>query len=147
MFNKKKQGRHRTSNRFDTLISARTTIEGDVRFSGGLHVDGKIKGRVIAEEGSDAVIRLSEVGQITGDVIAPHIIINGTVHGDVRSSSHLELAEKSSVNGSVYYQLIEMAMGAAVNGNLIRQTETTGLLSHEQSETADPELESEGKFE
>ncbi|WP_323752229.1 polymer-forming cytoskeletal protein [Marinobacter sp.] len=147
MFNKKKQVRNRSSNRFDTLISARTTIEGDVRFSGGLHIDGKIKGRVIAEEGSDAVLRLSEVGQITGDVIAPHIIINGTVHGDVHSSSHLELAEKSSVNGSVYYQLIEMAMGAAVNGNLIRQTETTGLLSHERTDAGDLEFEVEGKFE
>ncbi|WP_372965295.1 polymer-forming cytoskeletal protein [Marinobacter sp.] len=147
MLGKKKQKRHRASNRFDTLISARTSIEGDVHFSGGLHIDGKIKGRVIAEDGSDAVVRLSEVGQITGDVIAPHIIINGTVNGDVQSSAHLELAEKSSVNGNVYYQLIEMAMGASVNGNLVRQTETTGLLSHEASQVDNAHDEDEGKSE
>ena len=74
--------------------------EGDVHFSGGLHVDGKIRGRVIAEEGSDAVVRVSEVGEITGDVIA-RIIINGGV-SDVRSSAHLELAEKASITGNVY---------------------------------------------
>ena len=106
MLGKKKQKPRRSVGHFDTLISSRTTIEGDVRFSGGLHVDGKIKGRVLAEEGSDAVVRLSEVGEITGDVTAPHIIINGKVNGDVRATSHLELAENAAINGNVYYRLI-----------------------------------------
>lgn len=132
MLGRKKQKSRRAKGHFDTLISSRTTIEGDVRFSGGLHVDGKITGRVMAEEGSDAVVRLSEVGEVTGDITAPHVIINGTVNGDVRASSHLELAEKAAINGSVYYRLIEMAMGAAVNGNLVRQDETSGLLTHDK---------------
>ncbi len=99
-------------------------------------MDGTIKGRVVAEEGSDAVVRLSEVGgEIVGDVVAPpHIIINGKVKGDVHASAHLELAEKAVVTGNVYYQLIEMAMGASVNGNLVRKDETSGLLTHEQKQ-------------
>ena len=81
MLGKKKQKPRRSPGHFDTLISGKTTVEGDVHFSGGLHVDGTIKGRVVAEEGSDAVVRLSEVGEIVGDVVAPHIIINGKVKG------------------------------------------------------------------
>ena len=131
MLGKKKQKPRRPTGHFDTLISGKTTVEGDVHFSGGLHVDGTIKGRVVAEEGSDAVVRLSEVGEIVGDVVAPHIIINGKVKGDVHASAHLELAEKAVVTGNVYYQLIEMAMGASVNGNLVRKDETSGLLTHE----------------
>ncbi|MBY5939132.1 bactofilin family protein [Marinobacter nauticus] len=134
MLGKKKQKPRRTPGHFDTLISGKTTVEGDVHFSGGLHVDGTIKGRVVAEEGSDAVVRLSEVGEIVGDVVAPHIIINGKVKGDVHASAHLELAEKAVVTGNVYYQLIEMAMGASVNGNLVRKDETSGLLTHEQKQ-------------
>lgn len=138
MLGKKKQKPPRRSppGHFDTLISGKTTVEGDVHFSGGLHVDGTIKGRVVAEEGSDAVVRLSEVGgEIVGDVVAPpHIIINGKVKGDVHASAHLELAEKAVVTGNVYYQLIEMAMGASVNGNLVRKDETSGLLTHEQKQ-------------
>src|SRR5690554_1820873 len=137
MLGKKKQKPRRTAGHFDTLISSRTTIEGDVHFSGGLHVDGKIHGKVIAEEGSDAVVRVSEVGEITGDVIAPHIIINGQVTGDVRSSAHLELAEKASITGNVYYKLVEMAMGAPVNGNLLRETEHSGLLTHDGEKITD----------
>jgi len=75
-------------------------------------VDGKIEGTVYAEEGSDAVLRISDIGEIEGDVYAPHIIINGTVYGNVYSSEDLELASKAAIHGNVYYHLIEMAMGA-----------------------------------
>lgn len=64
MLGKKKQKPRRPTGNFDTLISSRTTIEGDVHFSGGLHVDGHIRGKVLAEEGSDAVLRISEVGRL-----------------------------------------------------------------------------------
>lgn len=129
MLGKKKQKPRRPTGHFDTLVSSRTTVEGDVHFSGGLHVDGRVRGKVVAEEGSDAVLRVSEVGEIAGDIVAPHVIINGTVHGDVYASAHLELAEKASINGNVYYNLIEMAMGASVNGNLVHQREPVGLLT------------------
>ncbi|GGC70642.1 bactofilin family protein [Marinobacter halophilus] len=149
MLGKKKRKPRPSTGHFDTLISSRTTIEGDVHFSGGLHVDGKIKGRVLAEDGSDAVIRLSEVGEITGDITAPHVIVNGKVNGDVRASGHLELAEKAAINGSVYYRLIEMAMGASVNGNLVRQDESSGLLTHDKSSGLEENQasEDEGKSE
>lgn len=129
MLGKKKQAPRRPTGHFDTLVSSRTTVEGDVHFSGGLHVDGRVRGKVVAEEGSDAVLRVSEVGEITGDIVAPHVIINGSVNGDVYASAHLELAEKASINGNVYYNLIEMAMGASVNGNLVHQREPVGLLN------------------
>lgn len=128
MLGKKKQKPRRPTGHFDTLISGKTSVSGDVHFSGGLHVDGKVRGKVIADEGSDAVLRLSEVGEIEGDIVAPHVIINGTVHGDVYAAAHLELATKASIHGNVYYNLIEMAMGAAVNGNLVHQKEPVGLL-------------------
>jgi cytoskeletal protein CcmA (bactofilin family) len=133
MLGKKKQKPRRPTGHFDTLISSRTSIEGDVHFSGGLHVDGRIRGKVVADDGADAVLRVSEVGEVTGDINAPHVIINGTVNGDVYASAHLELAEKAAINGSVYYNLIEMAMGASVNGNLVHQREPVGLLAQDGS--------------
>ena len=124
MLGKKKQKPRRPAGHFDTLVSSRTTVKGDVHFSGGLHVDGTIRGRVVAEEGGDAVLRVSDV------------IVNGTVHGDVYASTHLELAEKASIHGNVYYNLIEMAMGASVNGSLVHQNEPAGLLSRDKQSDA-----------
>ncbi|MFE8071389.1 polymer-forming cytoskeletal protein [Marinobacteraceae bacterium S3BR75-40.1] len=123
---------------FDTLISGKTAVNGDLHFSGGLHVDGKITGTVRADDNSEAVLRISEVGEVDGDVIAPHVIINGTVHGDVYSSQHLELASKASIHGNVYYNLIEMAMGAEVNGNLVHQKEPAGLLRQSKGKAEEP---------
>ena len=117
---------------FDTLVSNKTSVSGDIIFSGGLHIDGRVKGTVKAEDNSEAILRISEVGEVEGDVIAPHVIINGTVHGDVYAGKHLELAAKASIKGNVYYNLIEMAMGAEVNGNLVHQKEPVGLLQHRE---------------
>ena len=112
-----------SSTRVDTIIGQQTRIEGDIRFTGGLHIDGSIKGNIVAESGSDSVLTVSEHGNIEGDVNVPTVILNGTVVGDVRSGERIELAARAQVNGDVYYNLIEMAMGAAVNGNLVHQAE------------------------
>ena len=114
---------------FDTLISNKTQLEGDLHFSGGLHIDGKVKGTIRADESSEAIVRISDVGEVDGDVIAPHVIINGTVHGDVHSSKHIELAANASIKGNVYYHLIEMVMGAEVNGNLVHNKEPVPMSS------------------
>ena len=119
------------STHFDTLISSKTQIHGDLQFTGGLHIDGLIKGAIRAEEDSEAVVRISDIGEIDGDVVAPHIIVNGTVHGDVYASKHIELAENASIKGNVYYHLIEMAMGAEVNGNLVHHKEPVPVSQHE----------------
>ena len=107
--------------RIDTLVGRKSEIKGDLLFSGGLHVDGKIVGNVIAEEGSTAMLILSEHGSIEGEVRVPNMILNGEVVGDVYGSTRVELAPKSRIKGSVYYNLIEMAIGAEVNGGLIHQ--------------------------
>lgn len=103
----------------DSLIGQNTEIRGDVIFSGGLHVDGKVKGSVISAEGEDSVLTLSERGTIEGEVKVPNVVVNGMVIGDVHALSHVELAAQARVHGNVYYSLIEMAMGAEVNGNLM----------------------------
>ena len=118
MFGKKS---NLSSARIDTLIGQGTEINGDLVYAGGLHVDGRINGNVVAEEGSSSILILSEFGHIEGEVRVPNIVINGKIVGDVHGSTRVELAPKSRIKGSVYYNLIEMAIGAEVNGALIHQ--------------------------
>lgn len=107
--------------RIDTLVGQGTEINGNLEFTGGLHVDGKIIGNVTAEEGSSAILILSEFGRIEGEVKVPNMVLNGEIVGDVYGSTRVELAPKSRIKGSVYYNLIEMAIGAEVNGGLVHQ--------------------------
>ncbi len=102
-----------------TMIAKGTVVNGDVTFEGGLLVEGIIKGNVSAEAGTESLLRLSEAGQIEGQINVPNVVVNGKVNGDVHSTAHVELASKAIVNGNVHYHLIEMVMGAAVNGSLV----------------------------
>ena len=124
MFGKKKGF---SAARIDTLVGQGTKITGDLVFSGGLHVDGSIKGNVVAEEGTTALLILSEFGKIEGEVKVPNMVLNGEIIGDVYGSTRVELAPKARVKGSVYYNLIEMAIGAEVNGGLIHQPQGSDL--------------------
>ena len=107
----------------DSLIGQNTEIHGDVIFSGGLHVDGIVKGSVIAEKGEDSVLTLSDRGTIEGEVKVPNVVVNGSIIGDLHASGHVELAALARVHGNVYYTLIEMAMGAEVNGKLMHEAD------------------------
>ena len=114
-------GRKGNSTRIDTVIGEHTVLEGDVHFSGGLHIDGTVKGDVIAEPGSGAVLTVSECGRIEGDVRVPQLVLNGSVRGDVHAGERVELACRAQVTGNLYYRLIEMAAGAQVNGSLVHE--------------------------
>ncbi len=103
----------------DTLIGRQTEILGDVRFTGGLHVDGKIKGKVIASADKASALSVSENGMVEGDVRVPNVVLNGTVIGDVHASQKIAIAAKARVTGNVYYRIIEMESGAQVNGQLV----------------------------
>ena len=111
--------------RIDTIIGQQTQISGDLHFSGGLHIDGQVKGNVIANEETASVLTVSEHGRIEGDVRVPTVFLNGSITGDVRCEERIELASKARVNGDVYYNLIEMVMGAEVNGSLLHQADAS----------------------
>ena len=112
-------GNKRRTTRIDTLIGQHSEVVGDVRFTGGLHIDGVIRGNVIAENDGRSMVSLSDNGTIEGEVNVPYVVINGVVIGDVHGGEHVELSSKARVTGNVYYNLIEMAVGAEVNGKLV----------------------------
>jgi cytoskeletal protein CcmA (bactofilin family) len=107
--------------KISTVIGRDTEIRGDVTFQGGLHVEGAIRGNVMAPDEVSNVLTVSEAGVIEGDVRVPNVVLNGAVIGDVHVSERIELAAKARISGSVYYRLIEMAMGAEVNGSLVHR--------------------------
>lgn len=102
-----------------TLISRGTKVVGDIHFVGELQIEGQVIGNVIAEGGKDGHLVIHEKGLVEGEVRAPSAVINGSVRGDVRSTSHLELAPKAIIQGNVYYNIMEMVKGAQVNGSLV----------------------------
>jgi cytoskeletal protein CcmA (bactofilin family) len=104
-----------------TLVGAKTRINGDVEFVGGLHLDGYINGNVKCEQTAGATLSVSDQGCIEGSVIVSNIVLNGIVKGDIDASERVELGPKARVLGSVSYTTIETAVGAQINGKLIHR--------------------------
>jgi len=117
----------------DALIGPQVTIRGDVIFSGGLYVDGRIEGNVIAEDGAaNAVLTLSEQGHIEGEVRASVVILSGRLEGDVHASERIKLEATSRVSGNIHYQVVEMNAGAQLNGRLIHSGTMAALPAPEK---------------
>jgi len=134
MFGKKKSVKARTG-AADTLITQSTKITGDIHFSGVLYVDGHINGNIIADELKEALVTVGLNGHIEGDVLSPHVIVYGRVDGNVKATEHVELNEQACITGDVNYKLIQMAMGAEVNGKLLKLGEEEILaITHQCSE-------------
>ena len=103
----------------DTLIGTGSMLQGDLEFTGGLRVDGHIKGHVSAQDGNTGTLVLSESGVIEGDISVPHVVLNGTVKGNISSVGHVELQANAKITGDIHYKAVEMELGAVLNGSLV----------------------------
>jgi cytoskeletal protein CcmA (bactofilin family) len=119
MFGDKGKSARNGTNTVETLIGPRVVIRGDVNFSGGLYVEGRIIGKVIADDGAAAVLTVAEQGVIEGEVRAPVAVIAGQLQGEVFASERIELASNARVTGNIHYKVVEMAAGAMITGRLI----------------------------
>jgi cytoskeletal protein CcmA (bactofilin family) len=119
MFGRKQQ----SSSVVDTLVGSNSRVNGDLNFSGGCHIDGSVKGNVNADLDTNSALSISEGGSVEGGVSVPYVVLNGIVRGDVVVSQRVELGPTARVIGNVYYNLIEMAIGAEINGKLVHQPE------------------------
>jgi cytoskeletal protein CcmA (bactofilin family) len=110
-------------NRIDSLIGAGTVVEGNISFTGGLRVDGRVRGSVLTADDQPSTLVLSEKAQIEGEIRVSHAVINGTVIGPVYGGEYVELQPKSNVTGDVHYRTLEIQLGAVVQGRLVHQDE------------------------
>jgi cytoskeletal protein CcmA (bactofilin family) len=105
--------------RIDTLVGKSAKVQGDVEFTGGLHLDGRVAGNVRADNDPSATLSVSETGSIEGSVDVPHVMLNGAVRGDIYARERVVLGATARVQGNVHYGVIEMTLGAEIKGKLM----------------------------
>lgn len=103
--------------RIDCLIGINARIEGAIIFSGGLRIEGQIVGQIKTDEFKSGTLVVSETGLVKGEVNVSHAIIDGTVDGPITTSS-LAVQEHASITGNISYSLLEIDVGAVVQGYL-----------------------------
>ncbi len=126
MFNRKPS----VKTTIDSLIGATTRMEGKVVFQGGLRIDGYVRGDVVAGDGSAGLLVIGENGRVDGNIVAVHLIVNGTVQGSITVSGIVELQPKAKVSGEVRYRDVTIHRGAMVEG----------IMSHFDGDLVRPDL-------
>jgi cytoskeletal protein CcmA (bactofilin family) len=104
----------------DSLLNARTRIQGDLVFGGGLHLDGAVTGSVKSDGDGATRLVIGETGVVEGSCEAQVVELHGTVKGDIRASRHVVLGPRAQVEGNLHYGTMEMAAGATIKGKLLK---------------------------
>lgn len=104
--------------RIDSLIGAGAVVHGDITFTGGLRIDGEVRGNVVAANGEPSTLVVSEQARVDGEIRVSHVVVNGTVNGPVAANDYLELQPKAKVVGDLTYKTLEMHVGAVIQGRL-----------------------------
>jgi cytoskeletal protein CcmA (bactofilin family) len=112
--------------KLSSLVADNMAITGDVAFSSGLRVDGRIDGDVASEDGANGLLVLSEKGSINGSVRTWDAVINGTINGDLEVLHFLELQANARVTGNITYRQMQLECGAAVEGRLVCAGDAAG---------------------
>lgn len=121
MFGKKTNvvGASKPQSQIDSLIGVDTIIEGDMHFSGGMRVDGRVNGNIFGLKDKQSTLVLSEQGQVNGEVKVSHLVVNGAINGTVTADEYLELQGQARITGDVHYKAMEMQLGAIVEGRML----------------------------
>ncbi len=123
MFAKRKKRPFIEVTKLSSLIAEDVEITGDLCFTSGIRIDGRVKGNVIARAADGqtrALLVLSDKGRIEGSVNCGDAVINGSVVGDLIVEHFLELQSNAQVSGTIRYEHLQMDVGATVRGQLIK---------------------------
>ena len=117
---RRKHNRSIEVTKLSSLVATNVEIRGDIVFSGGLRVDGRVEGSVCGGDGDHCLLVLSEKGSIKGNVCVYDAVINGTIEGDLEVGHFVELQPGSRVTGNITYRQLQMDCGSTVEGKLVR---------------------------
>jgi cytoskeletal protein CcmA (bactofilin family) len=112
--------KNNASPEIESLFGASTRIQGDVLFSGGLHLDGAVTGSVKSHGEGTSRLVIGESAVIEGSVEAPIVELYGVVRGDIVAPARVVLGPKGRVEGNVQYGALEVAAGASIKGKLMK---------------------------
>jgi cytoskeletal protein CcmA (bactofilin family) len=95
-----------------TLISAGTTLNGDVASENDLRIDGTVKGNVICS----AKVIIGTSGLVEGNVTGMQADVSGKVIGNIEVKELLQLREESNVEGNIMAGKLQIEPTAIFNG-------------------------------
>ena len=107
------------SKKINTLIGPDIYVVGNITYEGVVHIEGDIKGSLVAIKDKESKLYINKLSTITGYVDASTVAIDGKVSGNVYAYELVQLGSNANIVGDIYYKSLEMEVGAKVDGRLV----------------------------
>ena len=97
-----------------TLIAKGTHVEGEIKGSGEVRIEGSVKGKLDCTSG----VNVFQSGKVEGEVKAEVVTVAGTVNGNINGTAKIELAPTAVVEGDITSPRILIREGATFEGQV-----------------------------
>ncbi|MEH8016174.1 polymer-forming cytoskeletal protein [Rheinheimera muenzenbergensis] len=123
------EGKHSVT----TVIAQGCTVNGHVRLSGDIQVDGYVEGKIAC----DRTLVISASGRIKGEVTADKIIINGLYDGECYANS-VEILPQGKAHGTIHCDDLSIERGGSFLGKTLPTSneDVVSLPKNEQKKNA-----------
>ncbi len=91
-----------------------TQIEGTIKASSDLRIDGQINGKLFC----DAKVIIGPTGKIDGEVTCQNAVIEGSFKGTLNVKELLNIRETAKVQGEISYSKLIVQPGGVIEGTL-----------------------------
>ncbi len=116
-----------------SVLSSDLTIQGNVRSSGDIQVEGIVEGDVRAQ-----TLIVGESATVKGEVIAEEVVVHGRVVGRLRGLK-VRLSASARCEGDIVHKTIAIESGAHFEGSVQRQDDPLGKAKGEAPRAAAPQ--------
>lgn len=113
-----------------SIISAGTTLEGDLTSNGDIRIDGTLNGNI----NCTAKVVIGANGTVNGDISGFNADIMGSVTGTIRVKELLQLKGGSSTNGNIYANKLQIEPSASFNGQCHMEQEIPAASRKQEKE-------------
>jgi len=126
-----------SSGKMQCLIAENTVIQGNLLFTDGMHLDGKIVGDIAAADNKPNLLVISRKGRVKGNIKVRDVIIDGAVEGNIHVTHKIKLMANARITGNISYGKIEIIDGAVINGKLSSATTAAKVTAATPTSTKD----------
>jgi cytoskeletal protein CcmA (bactofilin family) len=105
------------SNNHSSLISEGVRIEGKIRFTGPVQIDGTAIGDIISEE----TFTIGKTGNVKSNIKTKNAIISGKLDGDLTASGMVEITSTGVFSGNLIQEspMLKIEKGGIFKGRSI----------------------------
>ena len=104
-----------------TIISEKSSLEGKLRMSGNVIIQGSFKGSIISR-----TLEIFKNAKVIANIEAEDVTIAGYFEGEMACSGLLTIVESGTVKGSVAYVALSVERGGLLDAEIF-QLESTDM--------------------